>query len=307
MARVQDRFRVLSYPDGISDVDLRKLRYFEAVARHLHFGRAAAELHIAQPALSRQIRGLENELHAELFVRDRRGTELTDAGHQLLAEAVPLLRAAEALRRRVALAARGRDRFVVAFMPGLIVTEPVRQLIAAHPGLTVDVLRTSWLEQAEVLHDGRADVGYLRLPVDQRGLTVVPLFSEPRVAVVPRSHRLAGKESIGIAELAGEHLLQHPDVVPEWRDIASESRTPGPPSSTPAVVAVEEKLEHVAAGRGVVVLPLSTARFYTRPDLSYVRVDDIPDNRVCLGWAASHHSSLVTEFASLAQRWGEAG
>src|SRR5689334_2451372 len=174
-APVQDRFRRLSYPDGISDVDLRKLRYFEAVARHLHFGRAAAELHIAQPALSRQIRALENELHAELFARDRRGTELTDAGRQLLAEAVPLLQAAEALRRRVALAARGRDRFVVAFMPGLIVTDAVRQLVAAHPGLTVDVLRTSWLDQAEVLLDGRADVGYLRLPVDQRGLTMVPL------------------------------------------------------------------------------------------------------------------------------------
>ena len=52
---------------------------------------------------------------------------------------------------------------------------------------------------------------------------MAPLFSEPRVAVVPRSHRLAGKEAIGIAELADEHLLQHPDVVPEWRDIASMS------------------------------------------------------------------------------------
>ena len=284
-------------------MDLRKLRYFEAVARHLHFGRAAAELHIAQPALSRQIRALENELHAELFARDRRGTELTDAGRQLLAEAVPLLQAAEALRRRVALAARGRDRFVVAFMPGLIVTDAVRQLVAAHPGLTVDVLRTSWLDQAEVLLDGRADVGYLRLPVDQRGLTMVPLFGEPRVAVVPRSHRLAGKEAIGIAELAGERLLQHPDAVPEWRDLARSPDAPAPP---PAVVAVEEKLEHVAAGRGVVVLPLSTARFYTRSDLAYTPIDDIPDNRVALAWPTGNHSPLVTEFAAIARRVAEA-
>lgn len=73
-----------------------------AVARHLHFGRAAAELHVAQPVLSRQIRALETELHAQLFRRDRRATELTDAGRRLLADAEPLLAAADALRRRVA-------------------------------------------------------------------------------------------------------------------------------------------------------------------------------------------------------------
>ncbi|GAA4263795.1 LysR family transcriptional regulator [Dactylosporangium darangshiense] len=303
MPGVQDLFGGLSYPGGINDVDLRKLRYFVAVARHLHFGRAALELHIAQPVLSRQIRALERELHAELFARDRRGAELTDAGHQLLAEAVPLLQAAGALRRRVALAARGRHRFVVAFMPGLIVTEAVRQLADAHPGLVVDVLRSTWLEQTEVLHDGRADVSYLRLPVDQRGLTVRPLFTEPRVVVVPREHRLAGKESTGVAELADEHLLQDPDVVPEWRDIATELRTPGRPPQTSPILAVEEKLEHVAAGRGLVVLPLSTARFYTRPDLAYVRIDDISDNRVCLAWQASRRSALVTEFAALAERY----
>ncbi|WP_255436858.1 LysR family transcriptional regulator [Actinoplanes solisilvae] len=275
------------------------MRYFVAVARHLHFGRAAAELRIAQPALSRQIRALEDDLRVQLFVRDRRATELTDAGRQLLAEAEPLLANAAALQRRVAHAARGRSRFVVAFMPGLIVTEPVRALAARHPGLTVDVLRTGWHDQTEVLHDGRADVSYLRLPADQSGLTVRPLFTEPRVAVVPQNHRLAGKETIEIAELADEHLVQDPDAVPEWRDLATELRTGPPPEPFPAL-AVEEKLELVAAGRGVVVLPLSTARFYTRPDIAYARISDIPDNRVCLAWAAERRDPRLSEFADLA-------
>jgi DNA-binding transcriptional LysR family regulator len=288
-ARVQDLSGRLSYPGGINDVDLRKLRYFVAVARHLHYGRAADELHIAQPVLSRQIRALEGELHVELFARDRRGTELTEAGQRLLAEAVPLLQAASALRRRVTQA----GRFVVAFMPGLIVTGAVRQLGAAHPGLTVDVLRTSWADQAEVLRDGRADVSYLRLPVDRRGLTVQPLFTEPRVVVVPLGHRLAGKESTGIAELSGEHLLQDPGAVPEWRGVST---------SRPAL-AVEEKLENVAAGRGVVVLPLSTARFYIRPDLTHVGIDDIPGNQVGLGWQRGNRSPLVAEFAALAEHY----
>jgi DNA-binding transcriptional LysR family regulator len=92
----------------MADVDLRKLRYFVAVAEQLHFGRAAADLHIAQPVLSRQIRALEDELGVQLFVRDRRTTELTPAGRQLLADAGPLLASADALRRRVTRAARVR-------------------------------------------------------------------------------------------------------------------------------------------------------------------------------------------------------
>ncbi|HJY01836.1 MAG TPA: LysR family transcriptional regulator, partial [Streptosporangiaceae bacterium] len=129
------------------DVDLRKLRYFAAVARHRNFSRAAQELHIAQPVLSRQIRALESELGAVLFVRDRNGAQLTPAGTQLALEAEPLLAAAEALRRRVAQAARKAGQFTVAFMPGLIVTGPVRAFGDAHPELTVEVLRTSRADQ----------------------------------------------------------------------------------------------------------------------------------------------------------------
>ena len=94
----------------MTDVDLRKLRYFVAVAEQLHFGRAAEALHIAQPVLSRQIRALEEELKAQLFVRDKRATELTPAGRQLLADAGPLLAAADALRRRPPARPAGRAR-----------------------------------------------------------------------------------------------------------------------------------------------------------------------------------------------------
>jgi DNA-binding transcriptional LysR family regulator len=139
------------------DLDLRKVRYFVAVAEELNFGRAAERLHIAQPVLSRQIRALENELHAQLFVRDSSGTQLTPAGVQLLDDASRLLSGADAARRRVARAARAISTFTVGFMPGLTVSEPVRALGAAHPDLTVEVLRTEWTNQVTVLHDGRAD------------------------------------------------------------------------------------------------------------------------------------------------------
>ncbi|MBD3139399.1 LysR family transcriptional regulator [Microbispora bryophytorum] len=281
------------------DVDLRKLRYFVEVAERLHFGRAAQALHIAQPVLSRQIRALESELGAQLFVRDRRASELTPAGRQLLEDARPLLASAEALRRRVGRAARGPRVFAVGFMPGLIVTPAVRALSARHPGLTVEVLRMSWDDQAELIRDGHVDVGYVRLPIDRRGLRTRHLLSEPRVVSLPADHRLAGKDVINAADLADEHLLQDPDAVPEWRDVATEMAT-GSRGAGPQIRTVEEKLEHVAAGRGIVILPLSTATFYTRPDVVHVSVCDLPPNQVHLAWDATRRSPLIQEFVGVA-------
>jgi DNA-binding transcriptional LysR family regulator len=184
-------------------------------------------------------------------------------------------------------------------MPGLIVTEAVRALSSRHPQLTVNVLRTNWDDQTAVLHDGRVDVSYIRLPADQSGLQVLALLAEPRVAVLPADHRLAGKDTIAIADLADEHLLQDPGAVPEWRDIATEMRTRRR-RSAPVFRTVEEKLEHVAAGHGIVLLPLSTAVFYTRPGVAYSHVSDIPPNQVCLAWDVTRRGRLIQDFAAIA-------
>ncbi|MGW4209427.1 LysR family transcriptional regulator [Lentzea sp. NPDC004789] len=260
------------------DLDLRKLRYFVAVAEHLSFGRAAEALHIAQPVLSRQIRAFEAELKVRLFERSSKGTTLTPAGAQLLADARPLLAQASALLRRVGVA----DTFTVGFMPGLIVTPAVRVLASRHPGLRVDVLRTTWEDQVEVIHDGRVDVSYVRLPVALDGLRVVPLFTEPRMAVVPATHRLAGKESVLETDLSGERRVQHTDP--------------------PGFRSVEEKLEHVAMHGGVAILPLSTAVFYSRDDLVHVPIDDIAPNEVALAWAEHRHTPLIAEFSEIARQ-----
>jgi DNA-binding transcriptional LysR family regulator len=281
------------------DVDLRKLRYFLAVAEELHFGRAAERLHIAQPVLSRQIRALEHELGAELFLRDRRSTALTPAGEQLAQEARPLLANAEALLRRVRASCEGVTRFTVAFMPGITLTPAVRPLRERHPGLDVRMLRTGWHDQAEVLHDGRADVGIVRLPIDPAGLEIRPLFTEPRVAVVASAHRLAGKEAVHLADLAADHLLQDPDLVPEWRDIAVELRT-GPRRPASVHYSVEEKLELVAGGQGIAVIPASTANFYTRPGIEAITIEDLGPNQVAAAWPIGRTTALVREFVEAA-------
>ncbi|MFD8260036.1 LysR family transcriptional regulator [Streptomyces griseoluteus] len=283
------------------DPDLRKLRYFVAVAEELHFGRAAERLHIAQPVLSRQIRSLEEDLGAEVFDRDRRGTLLTPAGEQLLEDAVPLLASAEALVRRVKRAAHAQDTptLTIGFMPGITLTPATALFTGRHPTVRVRLLRTSWVDQVAVLLDGRADVGIVRLPIDQRGLQVRLLFREPRVVVLPVGHRLADRSVVTVADLASEHLLQDPDAVPEWRDVAVELRA-GRRPDTPVTYQVEEKLELVASGAGVCVLPLSTANFYTRPDVTALRVDGLGPNEVALAWVASRRSLLIRAFAEAA-------
>jgi DNA-binding transcriptional LysR family regulator len=282
------------------DVDLRKLRYFVAVAEELNFGRAADRLHIAQPVLSRQVRALEAELGANLLVRDKRHTELTPAGVQLLADARPLLIAADGLRERVGRAARRPDAFTVGFMPGLIVTEPVRLLGRAHPDLHVEVIRTSWDDQVSSLHAGRVDIGYVRLPIDDHGLSVRQLFAEPAMVVLPNSHPLAGNESLGLGDLADEHLLQDPDAIPQWRQVAAEMRGRSVTPRIPALRTVEEKLEHVAAGQGICILPESTASYYQRSDVTRIPLTDVGPGAVGIAWVATNRNPLVAEFAALA-------
>jgi DNA-binding transcriptional LysR family regulator len=150
-----------------------------------------------------------------------------------------------------------------------------------------------------VLLDGRADVGVVRLPIDQHGLQVRPLFQEPRVVVLPVGHHLAKRQSVTVGDLASEHLLQDPDAVPEWRDVALELRDKRRPE-VPPIHQVEEKLELVASGAGICVLPLSTATFYTRPDVIPLPVEDFGPNEVALAWVASRRSPLIHDFAEAA-------
>ena len=269
------------------DLDLRKLRYFVAVADRLHFGRAADDLHIAQPVLSRQIRALEHDLGAALLTRDSHGVTLTDAGEQLLADAGPLLASADAARRRVTLAARGGRRLMVGFRAGVAVAPAIQQFAIRHPDVIVDVQRIEGDDQATKVLDGRIDIGYVRLPIDETGLRVIPVYTEPLVAVLPAGHRLAGKEQITEADLAGEPLL--------WDSDSSTQPTQRlHPNAGYLVRGVDETLEHVAAGRGISFLARSATVFYSHPNISYVPVSDVAPDQVCLAVAASRTSPIIS-------------
>ena len=281
-----------------ADLDLRKLRYFLAVADALNFGRAAEELMIAQPVLSRQIRALEKDLGAQLFLRDTRGTRLTPIGEQLQHEARSLLAGAAGVRRRISMASHGAEVFSVGFMPGIIVTDAVRAFSARHPGVSIDVTRTSWADQVDVIHDGRVDVGFVRLPIDETGLRVEPLFEDPRVVMLPRLHALAEARAVRLDELKDEHLVQDPSAVPEWAGVATEMRG-GRARTRSDSPTVEEKLELVASLQGIAILPMSTAQFYRRPDVTFLPVVDLAPNQVALAWEASRDDALIADFVGV--------
>ncbi|PRY35598.1 LysR family transcriptional regulator [Umezawaea tangerina] len=283
----------------MGDVDLRRLRYFLVLAGELNYGRAAEVLHIAQPALSRSISALEQELGVTLFERSRSGTRLAPAGELLREEARDLLRAAETLQRRVRLSDREGRRLTIGFTPGLIVTPVVRRVRERYPGLSVDVVRTSWTDQVESLRDGRIDASFAHRPFDDTGLAVVDLFAEPRFAALPADHPSAGAEHVLLADLAGEVLLQPVAAVPEW---PGATAPPVPPDDDGAAYSptVEEKLELVASGRGIVVMPASTTRYYNRPDITAVRVLDLPDTRVCLVVESRRRSDVLRGLVEIA-------
>ncbi|MCX6471941.1 MAG: LysR family transcriptional regulator [Corynebacteriales bacterium] len=261
------------------DLDLRKLRYFVAVAEHGHFGRAAESLYIAQPVLSRQIRALEKELGATLLVRTTRNVELTPAGVQLLQDAQSVFTTVDNTVRRVLETDRGVERLVVGFAPGLPVGEAVRQFSSARPDVEIDLVPIRWWEKAAPLYDGRVDVAYLRRPFDESALRVVAVGTERRVACVPATHPLARRHRIAMSDLDGETILD-----------AHSRRTSS----------VEEKFELIAAGHGIALVPAGVATSYSRPDLVSLVVTDLPPVDTCIAVARGRREHRIRDFLTMA-------
>ncbi len=280
------------------DLDMRKLRYFVAVAEELNFGRAAQRLHIAQPVLSRQIRSFEDELGVQLFVRDSRGTELTPAGTQLLDDARFMLHESKALQERLIRAAAPTVTVTVGVMPGLLATAAVRKFEAAQSSCRARVTQVGWADQVDVVMRGDVDVVYAREPIDHHGLGTAALLEEPRVALLPSGDPLASQSSVRLADLASRTLLQDPNTVPDWYAIATPEQRRA--ATRKMASTVEEKLERVAAQDGFVILPRSTTAFYRRPDVRVIPIDDIEPSRVTLIWDATTANPGRDEFIAAA-------
>src|SRR5919106_3584057 len=189
-------------------IELRLLRYFAVVAEELHVGHAAARLFISQPALSQQIRALEEQVGLALFVRHPRGMELTEAGEALLEEARALLGSSERFEASVDELRRGRTASMQVDLPPGLPQTLLPELLASfrqkEPDARVEVRELTTPEQLAALRDGSLDLGLVREPVDDQGLARRTLLVEPLGVSLPAAHPLADRERLTLRELEEE-------------------------------------------------------------------------------------------------------
>ncbi len=194
-----------------SGIDVRRLRYFLAVADTLHFGQAAEKLGIAQPPLSQQIRALERSLGFALFHRTTRGVRLTRVGQVYLDRTRNTLARLEddvEMARRLDLGLEGR--LTVGFAGSTMFTalpKAIGRYRRMHPNVELRLREGSTAEQIPHLADGTYDVAFLRDGEVRDGLTIEPLLREPFIAVLPSRHRLARKTVIAPGDLKDEPFV----------------------------------------------------------------------------------------------------
>lgn len=287
------------------DLDLRLVRYFTVVAEHLNFARAAAELHIAQPSLSRQVQRLEHVLGVRLLERTAHGSRLTAAGAAFLPRAQELLHTAA----QAALAARAAAppcAITVGYLEDLVVTPAVRDLRRRFPDAHVSTRHLD-TDQAGAVLEGRVDVLVSRapLPIPVDDLRVTVLYDEPRVLLVPTTHRLAGKESVRLDDFLHEPLIACAGLAAAWTDFwRLDPRPDGSPAPLgPLLVdTFEDKYEVVADERAVAVIPAGDRRSTLRDDLTTIPIEGVDPTQVVVVSRAGDRNPLVDRFVESATK-----
>jgi DNA-binding transcriptional LysR family regulator len=188
--------------------------------------------------------------------------------------------------------------FTIAFVPGVTLAKWSKVWQERRRDLPLSFAPTAESDAVRVLHDHEATVSFVRLPVDDTDLSLIPLYSEVPVAVLPKDHDLSLVDSLSVADLADEHLLQDPDVVPEWRDVATEIRD-GSRRTLPEMRSIEDAIELVAAGVGIVIVPQSVARLYGRKDVIARPVTDVAETRIGLAWLADETTADIDDFVGV--------
>jgi DNA-binding transcriptional LysR family regulator len=257
-------------------VELRHLRYFVAVAEELHFRRAAERLHVAQPAVSQQVRKLEVELGVRLFDRSQRDVALTNAGAALLPEAYRVLRQAETARA----AARGasdRPGLRVGYVPTALrasIPRTLRRLVAAMPNLQTTIEPGSGLELVDAVRAGELDAAVVSLPVPTADVRVTPLGEQRAVAVFPVDHEHAVKPHVALERIAPERIVVLPRDAdrPLYDAVLATCCAAG---ISPTLVEmpdgqVDRILLAVASGAGMAILPECVAERYADAGVRFV-------------------------------------
>ena len=290
-------------------MELRHLRYFDAVATEGNFGRAARRLRIAQPPLSRQIQALERELGFLLIDRSKRTVELTPAGEVFRDHAQRVLAMVESAVVEARRAHRGETgRIVIGYMASLAYSG-IAELLKAYrirfPEVQIGLRELPPQHQIDLLRQGHLDVGFTRGPVDDPALRGETVFREPIVAVMSADHPLAKRRQIGLDALARESFVTFPrDRAPAFYDnVLAMCRAAGFSPAIAQEAPYLDLLSLVAAGFGVSLVP-DGARWMHREGLVFLPITGDPVTEVVAAWRADDRTSTVQELLSLVRRLG---
>ncbi len=289
-------------------MDIRQLRYLVALADEHHFTRAAEREHIAQPALSQQIRRLEDELGVALVERTTRRVAITDAGELLVVRARRILSELEAAQAELQ---ELRGLLTGHVTVGAMHTMgPVDVSLALaifherHPGVELTVREQSSEELAEMIRDDLLDLAFLSVTerIESHGLGLYQLVSEELVAVLPRAHRLARRRRVRMAELASEQFISYREGARLRELLGFAAREAGfEPQVKLESNESQRILRLVARGMGVAILPLSDTRQPDADVAALTLTEPSLTRDITLAWRQDRrHSPAAKEFIELA-------
>lgn len=296
--------RSLMPPRHPPAVELRHLRYFVCVAETLHFTRAAALLRVAQPALSRQVRQLEQELGVALLERDRRHVRLTAAGITFLDEARRILaHSQDAIRAAQSAAQPFRGTLHLGYVWGLFHTSLprwVHDFRIHHPEVAVHLLDLSTPEQVSALKQGRIDLGFVGFETGSRpdGLTRRTLGECAFVAALPEAHRSARRRHIELKDLVGDLFFciseeSYPGAARRVRDAFDAAGVQ--PRVVQSAARGHTLLAMVAAGCGVALVPETLAAL-PHPGVVLKPLRPAPAGPLDVAWSAARPHPLREAF-----------
>lgn len=276
------------------DIDLRLLRYMAAVAQERSFSRAAQQLEITQPALSRAVRSLENAVGVELLVRGPHGVEVTAAGKVLLEEtrripaqiriAVQRTRAAALNEQRLRLAVRGCDVEVAAQLAATY-----QRAYPTETTIHVEVSANNGQSPADSLRQGTRDFALVRDLFDATDLDQELLLSKPRVVLLSEAHPLAGRPQIGLEELRDDPIIVRPLMTPAERAYWAGTDADGRPWRTGPMVSTSiDMLATVRLNQAIAFVPASQALVASAmPGLRVRPVLGLSPSRLYVAWLAA--------------------
>ena len=290
-------------------MELRQLRYLVALADERHFTRAAAREHIAQPALSQQIRRLEQEVGLALVERTTRRVTVTEAGQTLVARARRILSEVDSANAEMQALAGVRTGHVMVgtmhTMGPVDVTVALAVFHQRHPGVELTVREQSSEELAEMLRDDGLDLAFLSVTerMESHGLGLHQLVSEELVVVLPRDHRLAARGTLRMAELAGEHFISYREGARLRELLTFAARHAGFEPQIKLESNESERIKRlVARDMGVAILPRSDAE---RPgtDLAMAALTEPALRRdITLAWREGRRlAPAAAEFLALSK------